>query len=809
MTKSILENLNLKEALQLARTKKREKSYDEVVSICSDILLEFPHNKNAKELLKELPYEDFFYRGNDCLNKGELESAISHYKNALKIRPELAEAHCNLGVIYKSLGDSKNAVECYENALRIKPDYLGAHMNFGLCLMELGNLAGAENCFKKVIGINPKDSAARVNLGNIHLAKLELDTASDYYKRAFELNPKEINALYNLGITEGKRNDFNSSIDWYSKVLEIQPEHYNALNNLGTMYIETLDLQAAEKSFRSAIHFNPTFPEAHNNLGHVLVLRGKKGAAECFKEAIINKPDFKDAYLNLAATLESISFASYDPDMAEILLNLVKQKNLTKPRAISNAIYSLIKLNPDFANILSINQNKDLGEDLNDVLLSLSSIDLFVVFIALCPITDLQIGSVVSNLRRAVLFNITDLKEEPHTLKLLSAIAFQCFLNEYLLTETAEEIKSLRKLEAKVVKDIKVNGQPTAIEILLLSSYRSLSEHEWAKSLLTVPELSDILTLQLHNRQAEHTLRKSIPSLSEISNDTSAKVKDQYEHNPYPRWIQVSAIDNSISISEYVARTNLRMPKKEILNIEQPEILIAGCGTGQQAIEAAFRYQHREILAIDLSLASLSYAMRKTKEFNLKSIRYMQADILNLRKLDQKFDLIECAGVLHHMENPMVGWKILTERLKPGGLMKIGLYSDLARQHVVRVRQEIIQRGVNPTRSEMIAFRGNLIDSTEPHHRKLFLAPDFYSLSELRDLLFHVEEHRFTITQIGEFMEELDLAFCGFDNQNILRKFRSVYKDKNAIYDLGKWNDYEQQNPDIFFGMYQFWCQKV
>ena len=453
MTKSILENLNLKEALQLARTKKRKKSYDEVVSICSDILLEFPHNKNAKELLKELPYEDFFYRGNDCLNKGELESAISHYKNALKIRPELAEAHCNLGVVYKSLGDSKNAVECYENALRINPDYLDAHMNFGLCLMESGNLVRAENCFKKVIGINPKDSAARVNLGNIHLAKLELDTASDYYKSAFELNPKEINALYNLGITEGKRNDFKRSIHWYSKVLEILPEHYNALNNLGTMHLETLDLQAAEESFKSAIHFNPTFPEAHNNLGHVLVLRGKKGAAECFKEAIINKPDFKDAYLNLAATLESISFASYDPDMAAILLNLVKQKNFTKPRAISNAIYSLIKLNPDFANILSINNTDDLDEDLNDVLLSLSSIDLFVVFIALCPITDLQIGSVVSNLRRAVLFKITDLKKEPHTLKLLSAIAFQCFLNEYLLTETAEEIKSLRVLVAKIVND--------------------------------------------------------------------------------------------------------------------------------------------------------------------------------------------------------------------------------------------------------------------------------------------------------------------------------------------------------------------
>ena len=63
MTKSILENLNLKEALQLARTKKREKSYDEVVSICSDILLEFPHNKNAKELLRNYRTRIFSIEG--------------------------------------------------------------------------------------------------------------------------------------------------------------------------------------------------------------------------------------------------------------------------------------------------------------------------------------------------------------------------------------------------------------------------------------------------------------------------------------------------------------------------------------------------------------------------------------------------------------------------------------------------------------------------------------------------------------------------------------------------------------------------
>ena len=58
----------------------------------------------------------------------------------------------------------------------------------------------------------------------------------------------------------------------------------------------------------------------------------------------------------------------------------------------------------------------------------------------------------------------------------------------------------------------------------------------------------------------------------------------------------------------------------------------------------------------------------------------MQADILKLEKLDRRFDIVESAGVLHHMDQPMKGWKVLVDCLNEGGLMKIGLYSELARQ---------------------------------------------------------------------------------------------------------------------------------
>ena len=134
----------------------------------------------------------------------------------------------------------------------------------------------------------------------------------------------------------------------------------------------------------------------------------------------------------------------------------------------------------------------------------------------------------------------------------------------------------------------------------------------------------------------------------------------------------------------------LKLFDDAIKEVEAPNILIAGCGTGQHSIGTAARFKDSKVLAIDLSLSSLSYAKRKTEELGIQDIDYMQADILDLGKLGRQFDIVESAGVLHHMEDPVAGWRVLTDCLKPGGLMKIGLYSELAREHIVEIRQETV-----------------------------------------------------------------------------------------------------------------------
>jgi SAM-dependent methyltransferase len=220
-----------------------------------------------------------------------------------------------------------------------------------------------------------------------------------------------------------------------------------------------------------------------------------------------------------------------------------------------------------------------------------------------------------------------------------------------------------------------------------------------------------------------------------------------------------------------------------------------------------------QILAIDLSLSSLSYAARKTKELEVTNIEYAQADIMELGKLDRQFDLIESSGVLHHLGDPMAGWKVLVDLLKPGGLMKIGLYSEMARQSVVSGRAMITEMGYTSSVEDIRQCRQDIITRIENGDislKNIFNMRDFYSLSECRDLLFHVQEHRFTIPQIIDALDVLNLKFLGFEtqDQSVMKRFKEIYPKKSDITSLALWHEFEQQHPDTFIGMFQFWCIK-
>ena len=161
------------------------------------------------------------------------------------------------------------------------------------------------------------------------------------------------------------------------------------------------------------------------------------------------------------------------------------------------------------------------------------------------------------------------------------------------------------------------------------------------------------------------------------------------------------------------------------------------------------------------------------------------------------------------MDEPMAGWLVLTNLLKIGGLMKVGLYSELGRSHITKIRSRIAALDVGTTNQEIRDFRSSLIKLCKKEDQKVIKTGDFFSISTLRDALFHVREHRFTIPEIQDCLDKLGLKFCGFEGRDLIARFTRAYGEAADIHDIDLWHKLERNEPDTFEAMYQFWCQKV
>ena len=326
-------------------------------------------------------------------------------------------------------------------------------------------------------------------------------------------------------------------------------------------------------------------------------------------------------------------------------------------------------------------------------------------------------------------------------------------------------------------------------------------------------DIKKIIIAQVNNVREEQALLSKIPRLTAIEDKVSQAVRNQYEENPYPRWINTGLSNKPKTIRQVLQaiKVHHNLDVQQLSN--KPDILVAGCGTGQHALSTASRFVNCNVLAMDLSSSSLSYAMQKTRKLGVTNIEYMQGDILKLNQLERQFDIIESAGVLHHMDDPLAGWKVLVDRLRTGGLMYVGLYSDVSRQHIVKARRHIAKKKYTTSPDDIRKFRQEVINmdlNSDSEITKVISSPDFYSLSACRDLLFHVQEHRFTLPQIEMALNDLDLRFLGFElKQSRIMSFSEFYPEKDALTSLSLWHQFELKNPDTFSRMYQFWVQKA
>ncbi|MDA9990910.1 tetratricopeptide repeat protein [Paracoccaceae bacterium] len=785
--------------LQLIINLRNNGCYEEVLVSVNKMLKIFPRSAILCSII-----------GATNADLGNFNEAIKHYKQALEVRPDYADVYNNMGVAFKLNGGLEKAISSYKKAIEIQPNHADAYSNMGSALAEVGKLEEAIDCCERALSINPDHADAHNNLGVALMQKGEVTSAIENYKKAIRLKPGFAETYNSMGVALNELGKLDAAIDSFKKALDFKDDYADAFNNMGNALKGKGLIKAAVESYKRAIEIQPDHADAYNNMGAAIEIEGDvERAVDCYLRAITIKPSSRTAFKNMANALSGVLFFKPNPIIQDLIISMINRKTLIRPKDISNAAVSLLKFDPIVKTVFDTHAAGLLKSDLKKVLPTLGKVPLLLKLMGVCPLADLELESVLTEIRSGMLFIVSELGTSPDVLQFQSALALQCFTNEYIYNQSDIETKALETLGNLVEKKLLDGEQPSSQQVLCLASYKALQEYEWKNKLTVNNDINQVFEQQILEPQQESLLKLQIPVLNPITDLVSSEVRKQYEANPYPRWVNLGLDLPATSIRKITKEANLKLLDNQINDLIAPEILIAGCGTGQHSIGTAARFRNSKVLAIDLSLASLAYAKRKTDELGILNVEYMQADILDLRKLNKNFDIIESGGVLHHMNDPLAGWEVLSDCLKPGGLMMIGLYSELARQHIVEIRSEIKKSNVGSNATAMKSFRSLIIASDKEHHKRIHYSNDFYSLSTLRDLLFHVQEKRFTLLKIKECLSELGLEFCGFSENKIVQEYNIACNKKDDPYDLDKWQIFENAHPNAFAGMYQFWCQKI
>ncbi len=579
------------------------------------------------------------------------------------------------------------------------------------------------------------------------------------------------------------------AIQAYRAAVRAAPGFAEAHHNLGVALKAAGQIKAAEKALVQALKLRPAYASAHAVLADLLERSGRGGQALHHRLAAFRiQPDDAASLSGLIANLAALRFSQADPQLAELVTALVRRDDVEGQR-LAGAGLSLLALTPHIRQALDTCDATILTQEPPPPLL--------LALLERTVLADAAWERLLTRLRALLLTEFYSLEDAAGPL--VRALAAQMLATDYAWPISESEKTMLATLD--------LAGPDLTAAHVCLALYGPL---QGVSPALAAPEeWSAFVDRHIRRPLAEQAAAAAIPAMTAVDDAVSQAVQAQYTALPYPRWLATRAI---------AAR-----PRRQVLAGLLPQgsaahdlpsdpnplrVLVAGCGTGKHAAEVATRFANADLLAIDLSRPSLGYAKAQAERMGIANVRFAQADILALGGLGERFDHIEAMGVLHHLREPMAGWRVLRGLLTGRGTMRIGLYARRGRA-AIQAAQRMAKDyphdadGLRALRQAILALPSN--HPAAAVAREL----DFYTLNGVRDALAHVQEHDFTPLDLQPMLAELHLEFLGFETvtPEPQQLYRNAYPDDPAMTDLARWDALERQHPDLFHHMYQFWCR--
>jgi tetratricopeptide (TPR) repeat protein len=277
---------------------------------------------------------------------GDPQGAEKALREALRLQPQLPEAHFVLGLVFGDrVGYESMGLAEFEAAVAQNPSYADAHFNIGIIRWKNGEVDAAIESFRKAASGRPDQPQYHFRLGQALVREGDMEHAVAELKRAVQLDAANQSAWYQLSqayrrlgdegrasqaaaevkslrerassvdrdrsglaYREGKaaleRGDLDAAIEHLTRALKAPFDEARIRIALGIAWDRTGAGSAAAAEFHKALELDPLSADAHTNLGVLLMRRGDSAGAEReFRATLASDPNFAEAHFNLGLNL--------------------------------------------------------------------------------------------------------------------------------------------------------------------------------------------------------------------------------------------------------------------------------------------------------------------------------------------------------------------------------------------------------------------------------------------------------------------------------------------------------------------------
>lgn len=254
----------------------------------------------------------FLKKGLAFHQQGRFEDAQACYAQVLQWQADNADAWHLLGVLLGALGQTGQGIEHLQRAIRLRPDFAAAHNNLGNVYRDCQQWDAAIMAYRCALAARPDYPAALNNLGCALKAQQQLPQAVASLRRAVELEPDYAEAYYNLGNAYVALGEFEAALTAYHAGLARRPDDAEMLLALGKCYERQGRAEQGLAVVEQVLALAPLCADAYNTLGALREQLGEIGAArDAYQQAVNLAPNQADAQLNLGMT--ELRLGSFSP----------------------------------------------------------------------------------------------------------------------------------------------------------------------------------------------------------------------------------------------------------------------------------------------------------------------------------------------------------------------------------------------------------------------------------------------------------------------------------------------------------------